>query len=115
MLKALTPIPKNNFDPLRNHCAAVVCFIAEYITAKEVKHSGVTFFPMWKTRFKDVKFAALKLGEQNPSAGADVVSVLRHVNMGNLPSKSSMVKNLHENRMCNQWDNWRAYGPELLL
>ena len=24
-------------------------------------------------------------------------------------------KNLYENRMCNQWDNWRAYGPELLL
>ena len=20
-----------------------------------------------------------------------------------------------KNRMCNQWDNWRAYGPELLL
>ena len=29
----------------------------------------------------------------------------------------SMVyyKNLYENRMCNQWDNWRAYGPELVL
>ena len=25
------------------------------------------------------------------------------------------TKNLYENRMCNQWDNWRAYGPELLL
>ena len=37
----------------------------------------MTYFPLWKTRFKDVKFAALKLGEQNPSAGADVVSVLR--------------------------------------
>ena len=24
-------------------------------------------------------------------------------------------KNLYENRMCNQWDNWRASGPELLL
>ena len=24
-------------------------------------------------------------------------------------------KNLYENRICNQWDNWRAYGPELLL
>ena len=24
-------------------------------------------------------------------------------------------KILYENRMCNQWDNWRAYGPELLL
>ena len=20
-----------------------------------------------------------------------------------------------KNRICNQWDNWRAYGPELLL
>ena len=20
------------------------------------------------------------------------------------------VKNLYKNRMCNQWDNWRAYG-----
>ena len=26
-----------------------------------------------------------------------------------------LTKNLYENRMCNQWDNWRAYGPELLL
>ena len=25
------------------------------------------------------------------------------------------TKNLYENRKCNQWDNWRAYGPELLL
>ena len=24
-------------------------------------------------------------------------------------------KNLHENRMCNQWDNWGASGPEPLL
>ena len=26
-----------------------------------------------------------------------------------------LAKNLYENRMCNQWDNWRAHGPELLL
>ena len=25
------------------------------------------------------------------------------------------VKNLYENRMCNQLDNWRTYGPEVLL
>ena len=33
------------------------------------------------------------------------------------PTLISMAetKNLYENRMCNQWDNWRAYGPELLL
>ena len=31
------------------------------------------------------------------------------------PSTLMKPKNLHENRMCNQWDNWRAYGPELLL
>ena len=29
--------------------------------------------------------------------------------------KMVSTKNLYENRMCNQWDNWRAYGPELLL
>ena len=29
--------------------------------------------------------------------------------------RSVYTKNLYENRMCNQWDNWRAYGPELLL
>ena len=30
--------------------------------------------------------------------------------------KREITKNLYENRMCsNQWDNWRAYGPELLL
>ena len=28
---------------------------------------------------------------------------------------SGPTKNLDENRMCNQWDNWRVYGPELLL
>ena len=25
------------------------------------------------------------------------------------------TKNLYENRTCNQWDKWRAYGHELLL
>ena len=26
-----------------------------------------------------------------------------------------LLRTCVKNRMCNQWDNWRAYGPELLL
>ena len=29
--------------------------------------------------------------------------------------KRLLIRTCMKNRMCNQWDNWRAYGPELLL
>ena len=109
-------------DP--NYCYKISCLLTRLIiklagqTYKSAVDDISLYYIVSLSKMEYFFFRSSRASIHNSLAGSECNGRKTSIKNGQqhlMKAEQVSLRTCIKNRMCNQWDNWRAYGPELLL